>query len=146
MSHQKGFGPHLMLDLHQCEFQALNSIETCFKLLDELPDHIGMTKITMPHVFPYSGLIPEDKGITGCVIIAESHLSIHTFPLKSYAFIDIFSCKPFHSDFAIDYCVKLFGCKNPDVHLTYRGKDFPIGATTELVVDSMDTRVIPKTR
>ena len=80
MSHQKGFGPHLMLDLNLCDINRLNCIDTCFKLLNELPDHIGMTKITMPHVFPYHGLVPEDEGITGTVIIAESHLSVHTFP------------------------------------------------------------------
>lgn len=124
MSHQKGFGPHLMLDLNQCNPECLNSIDHCFKLLNELPDHIGMTKITMPHVFPYEGLDPEDKGITGTVIIAESHLSIHTFPLKEYAFIDIFSCKPFQTQFAIDYCLNLFESKDPDIHITYRGKSF----------------------
>lgn len=124
MSHQKGFGPHLMLDLNQCNPECLNSIDLCFKLLNELPDHIGMTKITMPHVFPYEGLVPEDKGITGTVIIAESHLSIHTFPLKEYAFIDIFSCKPFQTQFAIDYCLNLFESKDPDIHITYRGKSF----------------------
>ena len=97
MSLQKGFGPHVMLDLNQCNQDHLSSVDRCFKLLDDLPNKIGMTKITMPHVFPYEGLVPEDKGITGVVIIAESHLSIHTFPLKSYAFIDIFSCKPFNT-------------------------------------------------
>ena len=127
MSHQKGFGPHLMLDLNLCDINKLNSIKTCFKLLNELPDHIGMTKITMPHVFPYQGLVPEDEGITGTVIIAESHLSVHTFPKKSYAFIDVFSCKPFQTQFAIDYCVDLFGSKDPDIHLTFRGKSFPTG-------------------
>ena len=130
LSLQKGFGPHVMLDLNQCNSKRLHSVELCFKLLDELPKHIGMTKITMPHVFPYKGLVPEDEGVTGTVIIAESHLSVHTFPLKAYAFIDIFSCKPFQTQFAIDYCVNLFESKDPDIHITYRGKDFPIGATT----------------
>jgi S-adenosylmethionine decarboxylase len=124
LSHQNGFGPHVMLDLNQCSPQALDCIDTCFKLLNELPEHIGMTKITTPYVFPYSGLVPEDRGITGMVIIAESHLSIHTFPLKSYAFIDIFSCKPFQTQFAIDFCIQLFKCKDPEIHITQRGKKF----------------------
>ena len=111
MSLQKGFGPHVMLDLNKCNSKLLQSVDLCFKLLDELPGHIGMTKITMPHVFPYQGLVPEDKGVTGTVIIAESHLSVHTFPLKEYAFIDIFSCKPFQTQFAIDYCIDLFESK-----------------------------------
>ena len=127
MSLQKGFGPHVMLDLNKCNSKLLQSVDLCFKLLDELPGHIGMTKITMPHVFPYQGLVPEDKGVTGTVIIAESHLSVHTFPLKEYAFIDIFSCKPFQTQFAIDYCIDLFESKDPDTHITYRGKDFPVG-------------------
>ena len=124
MSLDIGFGPHVMLDMHQCNPEQLNSIDVCFKLLNELPDHIGMTKITMPYVFPYEGLVPEDKGITGFVVIAESHVSIHTFPLKSYAFIDIFSCKPFQTQLAIDYCIKEFACQSPDIHITQRGKAF----------------------
>ena len=131
MSHQKGFGPHLMLDLNQCDPLKLNSIDHCFKLLDELPTLIGMTKVTMPHVFPYEGLVPEDKGITGSVIIAESHISIHTFSLKEYAFIDIFSCKPFQTSSAIDYCIKLFESKDPDINIVYRGKDFPNHKVTD---------------
>ena len=129
LSHQNGFGPHVMLDLNQCSKESLGCINTCFKLLDELPNHIGMTKITMPYVFPYAGKVPEDRGITGTVIIAESHLSVHTFPLKAYAFIDIFSCKPFQTQAAIDYCIDLFESKDPDIHMTYRGKAFPKGAT-----------------
>ena len=124
MSLQKGFGPHVMLDLNQCNQDHLSSVDRCFKLLDDLPNKIGMTKITMPHVFPYEGLVPEDKGITGVVIIAESHLSIHTFPLKSYAFIDIFSCKPFNTQLAIDYCINLFEALDPEVHITKRGRLF----------------------
>jgi S-adenosylmethionine decarboxylase len=124
LSLDHGFGPHVMLDLNECNTDLLSSIDGCFKLLDELPDYIGMTKITMPYVFPYEGLIPEDKGITGFVVIAESHVSIHTFPLKSYAFIDIFSCKPFQTELAINYCIDAFQCKSPDIHITNRGKAF----------------------
>lgn len=119
-----GFGPHLMLDLNECNASRLDCVDVCFDLLNHLPDQIGMTKITMPYVFPYSGVVPEDRGITGMVIIAESHISIHTFPLKSYAFIDIFSCKPFATDCAVDYCVSLFESNDPVVHLTQRGERF----------------------
>ena len=85
---------------------------------------VNMTKITQPHVFPYEGLVPEDKGITGVVVIAESHVSIHTFPLKRYAFVDVFSCKPFDVDMAARFCTELFGCKSPTVRVSQRGLDF----------------------
>ena len=128
MKETSGFGPHIMLDLHQCNSQLLSSIDLCFELLHSLPNQIGMTKITQPYVFPYEGLIREDKGITGMVIIAESHISVHTFPLKEYAFIDVFSCKPFNTDIAIQYCIDLFKCKQPDIQKTMRGKHFPVGS------------------
>ena len=95
MSHKKGFGKHVLLDLNECNDTALNSIDICFEFLNTLPDQISMTKITQPYVFPYEGKVPDDKGITGMVIIAESHISIHTFPIKNYCFIDIFSCRAF---------------------------------------------------
>ncbi|MEK9726664.1 MAG: S-adenosylmethionine decarboxylase [Candidatus Margulisiibacteriota bacterium] len=132
MSLRKGFGPHLMIDLFKCSVDALDSLNLCFDFLDQLPDKIGMTKITMPHVFPYEGLVPEDRGITGAVIIAESHITVHTFPLKSYAFIDIFSCKPFDTDMATQFCVDYFSAKEPDVHLTLRGKNFANKAVLHL--------------
>ncbi len=94
-----------------------------------------MTKITQPYVFPYSGLVPEDKGITGTVIIAESHISIHTFQEKDYCFVDVFSCKDFNVDFAAEYVVDAFESGDFDRHVVQRGKDFnrckqPVMATT----------------
>jgi len=83
-----------MLDLSQWDQERIGDLDFIFNFLNILPDKIGMTKITQPYVFPYSGKIPEDKDITGFVVIAESHLSIHTFVDKGYAFVDLFSCKP----------------------------------------------------
>ena len=58
-----------------------------------------MTKIMPPYVFRYdTGKKPEDWGISGFVLIAESHISIHTFPDKNYLSLDIFSCKEYSID------------------------------------------------
>ena len=96
------FGPHITLDLSGCNIDKLKNLQLHFDLLHTLPEIIGMTKITQPYVFPYSGLVPEDKGITGIVIIAESHISIHSFEEKQYCFVDIFSCRSFDTQKAID--------------------------------------------
>lgn len=128
MEQLTGFGPHLMLDLVNVKnTYLLDDLELCFNLLDTLPPLIGMTKITQPYVFPYKGLVPEDEGITGMVIIAESHISIHTFPRKSYAFIDIFSCKPFDEALAIKTIKDRFFLKNKNVIVNRvdRGLTFP---------------------
>ena len=119
------FGPHLILDLSACNPDKLDDLDHCFNILNELPDEIGMTKITQPHVFRYSGLVPEDEGITGVVIIAESHISLHTFPRKNYAFVDVFSCKHFDVDHAKRYIIDAFESEDPEVFVTERGAKFP---------------------
>lgn len=114
-----------MLDLSECDQDRINDLDFIFNFLNTLPDKIGMVKITQPYVFPYSGLVPEDQGITGFVVIAESHLSIHTFAEKGYAFVDLFSCKPFNTDLARDIIIKTFISKKPKVYMIERGAGFP---------------------
>lgn len=121
----KAFGPHLTLDLGNCNIRKLGDLDFVSKILNDLPDRIGMTKITQPYVFRYSGKFPEDKGITGFVVIAESHISIHTFEEKDYVFIDIFSCKPFDYEFAKQYLIDAFESKSPTANVIMRGEDFP---------------------
>ena len=121
---EETFGPHLMLDLRECDKEKLSDYNMVFDTLNELPEKIGMTKITQPYVFPYSGLVPEDKGITGTVIIAESHISIHTFQEKDHCFVDVFSCKDFDVEFAAEYLINAFGAKKYDKYVVNRGKYF----------------------
>ncbi|MCK5451451.1 MAG: S-adenosylmethionine decarboxylase [Candidatus Omnitrophica bacterium] len=113
-----------MLDLRKCNLDKLKDYNLIFDILHDLPEKIGMTKITQPYVFPYSGLVPEDKGITGTVVIAESHISIHTFQEKDYCFVDVFSCKNFNVNFAAEYFINAFESKVYDKHIVQRGKDF----------------------
>ena len=102
------FGPHITLDLKGCPKETLSNYNLHFDYLKNLPELIHMTPITQPYVFPYSGLVPEDKGITGIVIIAESHISVHSFEEKGYCFIDIFSCKDMDVERAIEITLDMF--------------------------------------
>lgn len=120
----EGFGPHLTLDLKKCNKEKLADFDLVFDVLNDLPDKIGMTKITQPYVFKYSGLVPEDKGITGFIVIAESHISIHTFQEKDYIFIDLFSCKPFDYEYAAQYLKDIFEAKEAEINVVKRGLDF----------------------
>lgn len=119
------FGPHLMLDCSGCNLEKISNLEYVFKFLNELPDRIGMTKITQPYVFPYEGLIPEDKGITGTVIIAESHITFHSFIDKDYFFFDVFSCKHFDVDAVAKIVMETFEVKTVERHQAIRGINFP---------------------
>jgi len=122
------YGPHLTLDLQNCNRKKLEDLDFIFQILDKLPGKIGMTKITAPYVFKYTeGIIPDDWGITGFVVIAESHISIHTYPSKNYVFMDVFSCKEFDTNTAIKFITRAFEAKKADTHVVERGIGFPRG-------------------
>ena len=76
-----------------------------------------------PKVTKYVGPKPEDWGISGFVMIAESHISIHTFPDRQYVNIDIFSCKDFDDKRAIDKIVETFDLEKIKVWIVDRGLD-----------------------
>jgi S-adenosylmethionine decarboxylase len=130
-----GFGMHLMMDGYGCERQCLEDLSLIYDFLSEYPSHMNMTKIMPPYVFRYEAKKAEDWGISGFVLIAESHISIHTFPEKDYLSLDIFSCKEFDADKAVSYVTELFSAQRSEVKLLDRGLEFPkdIRSSTHLV-------------
>lgn len=119
------FGLHLTLDGYGCLRQALEDLAGIHDFLNRAPDLIGMTKIMPPYVFKYQGKVPEDWGLSGFVLIAESHISIHTFPERGYLSLDIFSCKRFDTLAAGDLAIKHFGIGRQEVQILDRGLEFP---------------------
>ena len=86
---------HLVVDGYGADPKKLQDEDLVYRFLDEYPDAIGMTKMIPPQVYTYRGRTPEDWGLSGFVLIAESHISVHTFPDRRYVNIDVFSCKEF---------------------------------------------------
>lgn len=120
-----GFGQHLMVDGYGCSYDRLVDLDGVYGFLNHCPDLIEMTKIMPPYVFKYSGKVPQDWGLSGFVLIAESHISIHTFPEKAYLSLDVFSCKNFDYRQALEYAIAHFGIANHEVKLLDRGLEFP---------------------
>lgn len=119
------FGPHLTMDMYGCNKKKAKDVNFVFNFLDEFPSMIGMTKIMPPYTFSYSGLKPEDWGVSGIVLIAESHISVHTFPEKNYVSVDIFSCKDFDVESAVDIIASKFEAKSYEKNFFMRGRHFP---------------------
>lgn len=120
-----GFGQHLMVDGYGSDRDKLTDINYIYDFLSNYPAEIEMTKIMPPYVFRYSGVRPEDWGISGFVLIAESHISIHTFPEKRYLSLDIFSCKEFNGQKAIEDVKRLFSLEKIEIRNLERGLEFP---------------------
>ncbi|MBI4299293.1 MAG: adenosylmethionine decarboxylase [Chloroflexi bacterium] len=79
-------GTHLLLELRECNREALDDLPYIREALINAAKEIGATIVghTFHKFSPY--------GVTGVVSIAESHLCIHTWPEYSYAAVDIFTC------------------------------------------------------
>src|SRR3989344_3779226 len=97
-------GTHLMADLMGCDKRTLGNSEKIKEFLDTLPNMLGMKKMIKPYVVVYKGGDSWDKGgITGFMLIAESHISIHTFQHDGFLTADVYSCKPFDFKMAVAY-------------------------------------------
>ena len=115
---------HLVVDGYGADPEKLKDTDLVFRFLDEYPDAIGMTKIVLPQVYTYHGKTTEDWGISGFVLIAESHISIHTFPDRQYVNIDIFSCKDFDAESSLEVVKDTFGLPEVKVWTLDRGIDY----------------------
>ena len=120
------FGLHVTIDASDCDKRKLASYSLVYDILNNLPARIGMTKMTLPYVCKWLDKFSDGaEGISGFVMIAESHISIHTFPDQDYVFMDIFSCRNFDTDKAIKYLVSAFGALKYKTNVLKRGVDFP---------------------
>jgi S-adenosylmethionine decarboxylase len=129
------FGPHLILEAYGCPQNLLADLGLVSQTLDSYPEQLDMTKIMPPYVFRYQGTVPDDWGVSGVVLIAESHISIHTFPEKGFVTLDIFSCREFDVDEAINYFASVFEPESWEKQVLMRGREFPrsLGRATSIV-------------
>lgn len=67
--------------------------------------------------------VKEDFGVTGVIIFMESHFSIHTFPEKKYASLDVYSCKDFDHLQVCGYIQEALSVKKLNSSVLVRGND-----------------------
>ena len=67
---------HLAVDGFGADQEKLTDEGLILRFLEEYPETLGMKKISLPQVHVYRGPVHEDWGISGFVLIAESHISI----------------------------------------------------------------------
>ncbi|MEF9426431.1 MAG: adenosylmethionine decarboxylase [Candidatus Mariimomonas ferrooxydans] len=109
-------GAHLLIELKECNAKTLSNLKEVKAVLISAAEAAEATivKVAFHKFSPF--------GISGMVIIAESHLSIHTWPEYKYAAIDIFTCgniiKP---EKAVAFLIEKFQSKNPSVVELKRG-------------------------
>lgn len=122
------FGIHYMLDGYQADVDLLKDEEKLRTILDTIPEEMGMHKITEPVVKVAGPNNRKDPGgLSGFVMIAESHISFHTFANRGFVTIDVYTC---HDDLDTDALTKkftsAFKIKHYDETVVKRGTKYPI--------------------
>jgi len=122
------FGEHFTLDGYRGDFAKLNSRAIVLRALKELPKKLGMHVLAAPHAYHAPDNNKKDPGgWSGFVIIAESHISIHTFPARGFVSIDVYTCQNgMDIKFIIDYFTDAFGLAAVEKHFIKRGTKYPV--------------------
>ena len=82
----QNIGRHCILELYQCDHAKLNDEAFIRTTITSSAKIAGATLLNLvTHSF-------KPQGVTGLALLAESHISIHTWPEIGYAAIDVFTC------------------------------------------------------
>jgi S-adenosylmethionine decarboxylase len=106
----------MLLELYDCDPEAINNLEVVKASMVEAAKRAQATIVDVVfHEF-------NPVGISGVVVIAESHLTIHTWPEHRYAAVDVFSCgEVLQPELAADYLVEQLGAARASVVELQRG-------------------------
>lgn len=106
---------HLLVEYRGCAAETLDDLERVEALLVDAAEAARVTVVqTALHRF-------APQGVSGVVIIEESHLSIHTWPEHGYAAVDFFTCGDGDPELAHDVLMRGLGAEQAQVMLVHRG-------------------------
>lgn len=119
----RNYGLHLTIDGYNADPIKLNDLDLLFSTLHDLPEKIGMSKIGFPQLARFKER--DIAGISGVQMIVESHISIHTYPLKRFFSMDVYSCKNFDYKKVLKYIQRAYDIEELEINVIERGKKFP---------------------
>jgi S-adenosylmethionine decarboxylase len=90
-------GRHVISELWGCDFEKLNNME----LIEQVFVDAALKSGAEVREVAFHKFAPQ--GVSGVVIISESHLTIHSFPEHGYASIDVYTCGDLDPNIAADY-------------------------------------------
>ncbi|USG99353.1 adenosylmethionine decarboxylase [Thermococcus argininiproducens] len=109
-------GMHVVLDLYECDPQILDDMEKVEEVLTKAAEVANATIIDKRfHKF-------SPQGVSGVVVVSESHIAIHTWPEHGYAAVDVYTCGDHTMPLkASEYIIKELKCKRPSIVKLDRG-------------------------
>jgi S-adenosylmethionine decarboxylase len=122
------FGVHYMLDGYGASCELLKDKEALLNILETLPIEMGMHTICEPVVVEVGPKNDKDPGgVSGFVLIAESHISFHTFPNRGFVTIDVYTCQnELDTDKLTKKFTEAFQLTDVDESVKARGTKYPV--------------------
>lgn len=108
-------GAHVLADFWGCQFEKLDDAEL---LINSLRQAAKSAKMTILGEESYK-FTPQ--GFTGILLLSESHISIHTYPERGYAAIDVYTCGGGMTQKAIDFLKEVLKPTHVQEMLLHRG-------------------------
>ena len=135
----KALGTHIVCELSGCDAVALTDVDGVRATLMQAAREANATIMeTAFHRF-------QPQGVSGVIVLAESHISIHTWPETGYAAMDFYTCGD-HTDpwLAAEYAAKAFGAESMQTTEVKRGVESAKGQYTHVVAAPREGRELQK--
>ena len=120
-------GYQTLVELYGCDANLIDNENIVERILLELTELVGFTvvKSVIHHFSPI--------GVSGVIVIQESHISIHTWPEYNYVAIDFFTCnKRYNIDDSISFMVKEFKASHSEIKEIKRGSLEEISSSVKI--------------
>lgn len=118
---KKNYGKHLIIDAYGIEEKKLKDRQAIRKLLADLPKKCGMRTVGSPVLKKIASEFYPDWGLSGFVILYESHISVHTWPNENFVAMDFYSCKDFDERAVIEHLKNYWGVNKMKIRVVTRG-------------------------
>ena len=117
-SEDRTLGTQLLIDLYDCEQGLLDDQKAVERALVQAARAANATVVeTVLHRF-------SPQGVSGVIVIAESHLAVHTWPEHGYAALDVFTCSGrLDPDRIVEELKRAFSAGRCESRLVMRGPD-----------------------
>jgi S-adenosylmethionine decarboxylase len=133
----KALATHIVCELSGCDAIKLTDVDAVSDMMMEAALEANATVVTRAfHRF-------QPQGVSGVVVIQESHLSIHTWPETGYAAMDFYTCGD-HTDpwAACEYAAKVLGAKTMRTTELKRGIEAGRCEFTHVVTTDAEERTL----
>ncbi len=111
----KTLGRHLIMEFYQCEPRLLDHVDSIRRIA------LGAAEVVRATVVGEAFHHFSPQGVSGTVVIAESHLSVHTWPEAQYVAVDIFTCGGLDPRPGLEYLSRQLGAQSCRMQEIVRG-------------------------